>query len=635
MVYRIVATPSDLRAEIEYIRRKISLPETEESCDKIQQGILQLTQLCNIGSCKFTTEMLAGIHSLSKPLKLAMKSEHTTLSSSAIQLVTALSAGLGPSFEPLVSLFAPTLLRLCVQTEKVSRRLAKACIFALIDNTLELRPSLLPYLGELDGSTALRLVAAEAILACLNSASFSVSNIAMDTRARLIEDVIELSAQNDRADVRKAAKDIFDAYKVPFPDRAASFISLFTPLTKKHVCVQGTTASRSTSVTSQEPSDCRPTTGRVNPVGRLLTSGIQTHPLNSKLPRDIPAVTPTDVSKQAQGTPSVPGPLFMQSRNPRGDRDIVRPLVSTTPFSQRVGNTVMQSHGKGPHVRQGTRAACIPTAHLPKTNGKTIENTRPPSVKPTSPGSPPKSGITKCDPKNNTTKIPSVCLTSAAAVRPSKAGYPVRRATSSRIPKIRTHVLPSAEVEVKMSWQKDAVASRSSMEAMGQRKPVLGAGPVTKGLKPVVKAPSCSTLCGMKNLRKPAPEGWPVTEGPELVVKAPSIHSKLCGMENPGKLASEDIPSPPDHTAMPLASSRVCESVASAKPHIRATTHDMLVPPNPDPNCPSHMGCRIRRASRQLHGRRSFITYSPRASLPLPLSPPEISAAEVIPHTQP
>src|SRR5882757_2552217 len=126
MVYRIVATPSDLRAEIEYIRRKISLPETEESCDTIQQGILQLTQLCNIGGCKFTTEMLAGIYSLSKPLNLAMKLEHTMLSSSAIQLVATLSAGLGSSFKPLVSLFVPTLLRLCVQTENVPRRLAKA-----------------------------------------------------------------------------------------------------------------------------------------------------------------------------------------------------------------------------------------------------------------------------------------------------------------------------------------------------------------------------------------------------------------------------------------------------------------------------------------------------------------------------
>ncbi|OJA16602.1 hypothetical protein AZE42_12327, partial [Rhizopogon vesiculosus] len=192
---------------------------------------------------------------------------------------------------------------------------------------------------------ALRLVAAEAILAYLNSATFSDSNIAMDTRARLIEDVIVPRMRGRR---------------------------------------------------------------RVNPVGRLLNSGIQAHPPSSKLLRDIPAVTPTDVSKQAQGTPSVPGTSSMQSRNLRRDRDI--------------------SHGEGPHVR-GTRVAPIQAA-----DGKTIGKTRPPS------------------------------------------GYPVRRATSSRIPQIRSHAPPSAEVEVQMSWQKD-VASRLSKEAMGQREPVLAGGP--------------------------------------------------------------------------------------------------------------------------------------------------------------
>ncbi|OAX42344.1 hypothetical protein K503DRAFT_369703 [Rhizopogon vinicolor AM-OR11-026] len=400
--------------------------------------------------------------------------------------------------------------------------------------------------------------------------------------------------------------------------------------------MQGTTVSQSTSVTLQESFDCRPTTGRVNPVGRLLTSGIQAHPLSSKLPRDIPAVTPTDVSKQAQGNPPVPGPSSKQSRNPQRDRDIVRPLVSTTRLPQRVGNTIVQSRDKGSHVGKGTWAACIQIAELPKIDSKTIGNTRPSLVELISPGSSPKYAITKGDPKNNATKIPSVCSTSTAAVRPSKAGYPVRRATSSRIPQIRSHALPSAEVEVQTSSQtsrsKEGVASRSSKEAVGQRKPVLGGGPVTKGPKLVVKAPSRSTLCGMKNLRKPAPEGRPVTEGPKLVDKAPSGRSKLCGMENPGKLASEDMPSPLDPTAVPLTSSQVCESVVSAKakPHVRATTHDMLVPPNPDPNCPSHMECRLRRASWRPRGRRSFITSSLRASLPSPLSPPEISGAEVI-----
>ncbi|OAX37816.1 hypothetical protein K503DRAFT_208954 [Rhizopogon vinicolor AM-OR11-026] len=313
-------------------------------------------------------------------------------------------------------------------------------------------------------------------------------------------------------------------------------------------------------------------------------------------------------------------PSSMQSRNPRRDRDIVRPLFYTTRLPQRVGNTVMQSHGDGLRVR-GTRAAPIQTA-----DGKTIGNTRPPPVKSTSPGSSP-----KCNPKNNIPKIPSVCLTSAASVRPSKAGYPVRRATSSRIPRIRSHAPPSAEVAAQTSSQKDVTASRSSREVTGQQKPVLAGGPVTKGLK--VNAPSLLTLYGMKNLYKPAPEGRPVTEGPKPVIKVLSVRSKPCGMENRGKLVSEDIPSPPDPTAVSLASFSVCDPVVLAEPTVRATTHGMLVPPNRDPNDPSHMRYRLRRASWRPHGRRSFITSGRRASLPTPPSPPEISGAEVIAHT--
>ncbi|OAX33102.1 hypothetical protein K503DRAFT_553243 [Rhizopogon vinicolor AM-OR11-026] len=529
MGYRVTAPPSGLSAEIEDIHKKMSLTETEESCDKIQQGILDLTERYDIGGCKVTTEVLASIRSLSKPLSIVMKSERTMLSCSAIELVTAFAAHLGPSFEPLVSLFVPTLLELCVRTDQVLRTLAKACIFALIENTLTLRPSLLPYIAELDESAALRSLAAGGILACLNSASFSLPNIPSDTRARLIEDVIELNARGHRADIRTAGKDISDTHKVYSPDRAASFVPLCTPLTED-VAVQGTVDSRSTSVTSQRFSNRRSTTGRVNAVGCLksqkITSGKQTNPLISKLPQDIPIARPTAVPKQAQSTlrpPSVPGPLSMQSGNPQRDRDVARPLVSTTRLPQWVGN-MLESHGKQPHVREGTQVAPVQTAH-----------TRPTSVKP----------ITKGDPENNVTKIPSLCSTSAAAVRPSKAEHHMMKFTSSRIPRMQPHGPPSTEVEVQTSSQAShkEISSQSNKEAMRQGKLVLGGESFTKGPKPVVKAPTiCSTLCGMKNSRKPVlPEEQPATEGPKPVVKAPLIRSRLCRTENPGKLVCQMI----------------------------------------------------------------------------------------------
>ncbi|OJA11091.1 hypothetical protein AZE42_08767 [Rhizopogon vesiculosus] len=152
-----------------------------------------------------------------------------------------------------------------------------------------------------------------------------------------------------------------------------------------------------------------------------------------------------------------------------------------------------------------------------------------------------------------------------------KAEHPAKRATSSRIPQLRSRS-PSTEVEVKTSSQtrKEVVAARLSKEAAARRKPVLGGGPVTQGTKPVVKAPSIrSTLCGMKNpdARKATPEARLMTEPPKPVIKAPPVRST---MEN-------RKPAPP-------------------------------------------------------HDQRNFLTSTPRSSLSSPLSPPEIYGAKSIPH---
>jgi len=223
MVYRVICFPSALRAELEDIRSKVSLPESEGSCDTIEQGIAQLTECFNIGGCKFPAIMLPYIRSISKPLNLAMSSERSKLSCPTIDLITALSAGLGSSFKPLISLFIPTLLVLCTRSKTVFTRPANRCLFALIHNTPV--QSLLPYLGELDKSASTRLVAAEGILACLNSTSHKPPIIENNTRAHLLEDVIKLTTCDPNVDVRRAGREIFEAYKTLFPKRVARFVT--------------------------------------------------------------------------------------------------------------------------------------------------------------------------------------------------------------------------------------------------------------------------------------------------------------------------------------------------------------------------------------------------------------------------
>jgi len=210
------SSPASLKAEFEVVRR---FQEKGASWDQIEQSIVRLTGCSNNGGCAFATEMIAGIRSLSTPLNNAINSERSRLSAAAIELVSSLSAGLGPAFEPLISLFFPTLLGLCARTNTVFTRRAKACIFNVIENTRS--PSLLSYLTESVNhkSTSLRLVAAKGVLACLD---FKPLN---DTRARLIEEVIKKTSQDARVDVRKAGENILQAYKALLPDGAKRYVS--------------------------------------------------------------------------------------------------------------------------------------------------------------------------------------------------------------------------------------------------------------------------------------------------------------------------------------------------------------------------------------------------------------------------
>lgn len=167
--------------------------------------------------------MVAGIRSISRPLNNALNSERSRLSGAAVELVTALATGLGSSFEPLASQFVPTLLVLCGRTNKVFTSRARACILAIIQHTQ--LPSLLPYLADLANHKSVfpRLTAAEGILACLNC--FNPPDLEKETRARIVEDFIKSTARDANADVRKASKEVFRAYKTLMPARVARSVN--------------------------------------------------------------------------------------------------------------------------------------------------------------------------------------------------------------------------------------------------------------------------------------------------------------------------------------------------------------------------------------------------------------------------
>lgn len=202
----------------------------------ITDGLSSLITVCHNGGCDHASEMVSGIRSLSRPLNGAMNSERSRLSGTAVDLVSALAVGLGSSFEPLVSLFVPTLLGLCGRTNKIFTSRAKCCILTIIEHTQ--LPSILHYLADMatQKSALQRLTAAEAVLACLNC--LNPPDLEKETRARLVEDFIKVTARDASPDVRKASKQIFGAYKTLMPARVENFVNPLTPTVKKYLDIK-------------------------------------------------------------------------------------------------------------------------------------------------------------------------------------------------------------------------------------------------------------------------------------------------------------------------------------------------------------------------------------------------------------
>ncbi|KAG6333560.1 hypothetical protein ID866_5522 [Astraeus odoratus] len=229
-------TSQVLQTELEVVRRKVTLKETEDSWSIIAEGISHLTSLCHKGGCDLAPDMISGIRSLSRPLNSAMNSERSRLSGAAVDLVSVLAITFGSSFEPLVPLFMPTLLGLCCRTNKVFVSRAKTCIIAIIEHTQ--LPCILHYLTDLATRKSVppRLTAAEGILACLNC--FNPPDLEKEARAHAIEDFIKLTARDANADVRKASRKIFEAYKTLMPARVDSFVAPLTPIVKKYLDIR-------------------------------------------------------------------------------------------------------------------------------------------------------------------------------------------------------------------------------------------------------------------------------------------------------------------------------------------------------------------------------------------------------------
>ncbi|TDL17283.1 hypothetical protein BD410DRAFT_883768 [Rickenella mellea] len=216
-------SPEDLDRELRPIREILALEETEETWDKISNGILLLTAVVKGGACSFPKDLVASIKLLSRPINRSILSERSRLSGTAVDLIAELATGLQHTFEPLLPLFLPQLLALATRSSKLSISRAKICILAVLENTQ--LPSILGHLhvAVTDKSVSLRIVATESVLACMNC--FNPPDLETQARAEDIEAVIRTTARDANADVRRGSRKIFEAYKILLPGRVDAYVS--------------------------------------------------------------------------------------------------------------------------------------------------------------------------------------------------------------------------------------------------------------------------------------------------------------------------------------------------------------------------------------------------------------------------
>ncbi|TRM59412.1 clasp N terminal-domain-containing protein [Schizophyllum amplum] len=226
-------SPATLQYQIDCLRDSLCQPETEDSWNKIARAIESLSTLCVENSEEYHSVVTSSVRSLSRPITSAMVSERTRLSGTAVDFVGSIATSLERNFESLAPVFIPSLLLLCSRANKVFVNRAKACLSIIIEMTQ--LASLLPYFVQAvkDKSATLRLAAAEAGLACLNSCN--PQDLEKESRIRDMESMIRSTAKDASADVRKVGKKLFQAFQALMPDRVPAFAAPLSPTMRKYL----------------------------------------------------------------------------------------------------------------------------------------------------------------------------------------------------------------------------------------------------------------------------------------------------------------------------------------------------------------------------------------------------------------
>ncbi|KAF8532513.1 clasp N-terminal domain-containing protein, partial [Gautieria morchelliformis] len=207
-----------LEGELSTLRDALSLEETEETWDRIARALTKFAAVVKGGGYKYEMELVNGIKASAREIVSAMNSERTRLSAAALECLIIIAPRVGLAFEVLVPLFVPHILRLANRTNKVYVTRSQTGL-ALILGYCHI-PSIIPHLLAACKESKMvtgRAIAVEGVLRCLNKWDWTDRY----TKARVgdVEEVIKVTGRDKDAGIRQTSRQIFEAYKVLFPER--------------------------------------------------------------------------------------------------------------------------------------------------------------------------------------------------------------------------------------------------------------------------------------------------------------------------------------------------------------------------------------------------------------------------------
>ncbi|KAN0060036.1 hypothetical protein ACQY0O_008009 [Thecaphora frezii] len=230
-----ITSAHELHAHFTELAHLLSVPETEDTWQKLDCALAKLQAITKGGATKFP-HYVSQLKQLSQPIINSLLSERTRLSGTAGDLINSVAPRLADRFESLVNVFVPTLLLICARTNKVAVKRAEKSLHLICKHCR--LASLVPFLKEAarDKSQGLRAVA----MGCMLTLLESTEKAKLSRRILDIEASIKGGATDPNPEVRQISKKAFELYIAIWPERVELFTKPMTPTIRRYLALPKT-----------------------------------------------------------------------------------------------------------------------------------------------------------------------------------------------------------------------------------------------------------------------------------------------------------------------------------------------------------------------------------------------------------